>query len=284
MNIFSLASIAIRIAGFEHQAYIKKTPGKGYCVKSPKNPDWSGGCYPTKGEAQKRLQQVEMFKSLKGKKKKASQNRIIEKQQNLISDSEMNNINSDLGNAKNPGDTLKILDKHNLEISKTSMKRWYRPNISYQLKYKDIKHPIRNAEFYVDSSEGSGGGIFSELRKTSVIRPLKANEARDLDILFLSWDLIVKNPGSIILDVSDISKNPDVSPIDLDMYLKTKSNKFIDIPSAISFIVNTGKPGDLIRLNEGKQQKKYDFKSFRNESESLKHGDWFPDPQASFEF
>lgn len=72
MDIFSLASIAIRFAGFEHQAYVKKVPGKGYCVKSKSNPDWSGGCYPTKGEAQKRLQQVEMFKSLKGKKKKKS--------------------------------------------------------------------------------------------------------------------------------------------------------------------------------------------------------------------
>jgi hypothetical protein len=45
---------------------VKKTPGKGYCVKSEKNPDWSGGCAPTKGEAEKRLKQVEFFKH-KGK-------------------------------------------------------------------------------------------------------------------------------------------------------------------------------------------------------------------------
>lgn len=41
---------------------VRKEKGKGYCVKSEKNPDWSGGCYPTKGEAEKRLNQVEYFK------------------------------------------------------------------------------------------------------------------------------------------------------------------------------------------------------------------------------
>jgi hypothetical protein len=54
----------------EKESYIKKEKGKGHCVKSEKNPDWSGGCYPTKGEAKKRLQQVEMFKHMKGKGKK----------------------------------------------------------------------------------------------------------------------------------------------------------------------------------------------------------------------
>ncbi len=50
----------------EQQSYVKKTPGKGYCVKSEKNPDWSGGCYPSKGEAKDRLKQVEKFKHMKG--------------------------------------------------------------------------------------------------------------------------------------------------------------------------------------------------------------------------
>lgn len=48
----------------EQQGIIKKTPGKGYCVKSEKNPDWSGGCYPTKGKAENRLKDVEMFKHM----------------------------------------------------------------------------------------------------------------------------------------------------------------------------------------------------------------------------
>jgi len=43
-------------------AVIRHEKGKGYCVKSPNNPDWNGGCYPSKGEAKKRLQQVEYFK------------------------------------------------------------------------------------------------------------------------------------------------------------------------------------------------------------------------------
>jgi hypothetical protein len=70
---FDLMSIAARVAGIaqdqqsqqEQVGYVKKTKGKGYCVKSEKNPDWSGGCYPTKAEADKRLQTVEMFKHMK---------------------------------------------------------------------------------------------------------------------------------------------------------------------------------------------------------------------------
>lgn len=52
------------VAQSEHQGFIKHVKGKGYCVKSPKNPDWSGGCYPTKAEAEKRLSQVEAFKHM----------------------------------------------------------------------------------------------------------------------------------------------------------------------------------------------------------------------------
>ena len=65
-----LISLAARIAqeqqeedSSEHTSRIVKTPGKGYCVKSEKkDSDWSGGCYPSKGEAKKRLKQVEYFK------------------------------------------------------------------------------------------------------------------------------------------------------------------------------------------------------------------------------
>ena len=42
---------------------VVKKPGKDeWCVKSEKNPDWNGGCYPSKGKAEKRLHQVEYFK------------------------------------------------------------------------------------------------------------------------------------------------------------------------------------------------------------------------------
>jgi hypothetical protein len=49
----------------EQVGYVKHEKGKGYCVKSEKNSDWSGGCYPSEGEAKKRLNQVEMFKHMK---------------------------------------------------------------------------------------------------------------------------------------------------------------------------------------------------------------------------
>jgi hypothetical protein len=67
MNTFSLYAMAMRIAK------IVKTPNKDeYCVRSEQNPDWSGGCYKSKEKAEDRLKTVEMFKHMKGKKKKGS--------------------------------------------------------------------------------------------------------------------------------------------------------------------------------------------------------------------
>lgn len=43
-------------------AVIEKEKGQ-YCVRSPNNPSWSGGCFDSKGEAEKRLNEVEYFKS-----------------------------------------------------------------------------------------------------------------------------------------------------------------------------------------------------------------------------
>lgn len=50
------------VARFKREAVIRKEKGE-YCVRSPNNADWNGGCYPSKGEAEKRLEQVEWFKS-----------------------------------------------------------------------------------------------------------------------------------------------------------------------------------------------------------------------------
>lgn len=52
------------VARFRLEAVIRKEKGQ-YCVKSPDNPNWNGGCYPSKGEAEKRLEQVEWFKHKK---------------------------------------------------------------------------------------------------------------------------------------------------------------------------------------------------------------------------
>lgn len=46
------------------KSYIAKEKNK-YCVKSRNNPDWSGGCYNTKAESEKRLAQVEAIKHAK---------------------------------------------------------------------------------------------------------------------------------------------------------------------------------------------------------------------------
>jgi hypothetical protein len=67
-SAFCFAEMALRVAGIEaaeeRTAYIKKEKGK-WCVKSKHNPDWSGGCYDTKKEAEERLKQVEAAKHAK---------------------------------------------------------------------------------------------------------------------------------------------------------------------------------------------------------------------------
>jgi hypothetical protein len=49
------------ICSNEVTSVIRKEKGE-YCVRSPDNPDWNGGCYPSKEKAEERLRQVEYFK------------------------------------------------------------------------------------------------------------------------------------------------------------------------------------------------------------------------------
>lgn len=74
--------IAARVAAKpqEETGIIKKTPGKGYCVKSEKkDSNWSGGCYPSKAKAEARLKQVEFFKhKKKGKGKSKKKSSVLE--------------------------------------------------------------------------------------------------------------------------------------------------------------------------------------------------------------
>jgi hypothetical protein len=50
-----------RIAQRFIEAVIRKEKGE-YCVRSPNNPDWNGGCYPSEAKAEERLHEVEFFK------------------------------------------------------------------------------------------------------------------------------------------------------------------------------------------------------------------------------
>jgi 8-oxo-dGTP pyrophosphatase MutT (NUDIX family) len=49
----------------EVQALIREEGGK-FCVRSPTNSTWSGGCFDSKGEAKKRLTEIEYFKKKDG--------------------------------------------------------------------------------------------------------------------------------------------------------------------------------------------------------------------------
>ena len=65
------------------QAYISHEKGK-WCVRSENNPDWSGGCYPTRSEAEERLRQVEKFKHMKGNQREGSmKTKISERIENI---------------------------------------------------------------------------------------------------------------------------------------------------------------------------------------------------------
>jgi hypothetical protein len=49
------------ICSNEVTSVIRKEKGE-YCVRSPNNPNWNGGCYHSKEKAEERLRQVEYFK------------------------------------------------------------------------------------------------------------------------------------------------------------------------------------------------------------------------------
>ena len=49
----------------DRKSYISHENGE-YCVRSENNPDWSGGCYKSRAEAEDRLAQVERIKHMKG--------------------------------------------------------------------------------------------------------------------------------------------------------------------------------------------------------------------------
>jgi hypothetical protein len=53
-----------RVARRYLEAVIRKEKGE-YCVRSPKNKSWSGGCFDTKDDAEERLREVEVLKHLK---------------------------------------------------------------------------------------------------------------------------------------------------------------------------------------------------------------------------
>lgn len=51
-----------RVVARYKQAVIRKEKGE-YCVRSPDNSTWNGGCYPSKEKAEERLREVEHFKN-----------------------------------------------------------------------------------------------------------------------------------------------------------------------------------------------------------------------------
>lgn len=59
-----MTTLANRVAERYLQSVIRKEKGE-FCVRSPDNPSWSGGCYKTEEEAKERLKQVEFFKRKK---------------------------------------------------------------------------------------------------------------------------------------------------------------------------------------------------------------------------
>jgi hypothetical protein len=63
----------------EKNSVIRKEKGE-YCVRSPDNPDWSGGCFSEKGKAEKRLHEVEYFETKEARKDKVPGGQADKKQ------------------------------------------------------------------------------------------------------------------------------------------------------------------------------------------------------------
>lgn len=67
-ELTSLVAMLSKFNEIKKEAYIKNVQVDGkdkFEVKSPKNPNWSGGTYNTKEEAKDRLKEVEMLKHMK---------------------------------------------------------------------------------------------------------------------------------------------------------------------------------------------------------------------------
>lgn len=56
------AGLPDEVEGEMEVSGVIRKEGDEWCVRSPDNPNWNGGCYKSKEKAQKRLQQVEFFK------------------------------------------------------------------------------------------------------------------------------------------------------------------------------------------------------------------------------
>ena len=71
-ELTSILNFITKIAEINKEAYIQQTKSKGktkYVVRSEKSPNWHGGTYASRSEAEKRLAEVEMFKHIKKRKK-----------------------------------------------------------------------------------------------------------------------------------------------------------------------------------------------------------------------
>lgn len=70
-ELTSIMNIFCKIADLNKISYIKQIHQDGkikYEVKSSKNKDWSGGIFSTREDAEKRLNEVEMFKHMEKQK------------------------------------------------------------------------------------------------------------------------------------------------------------------------------------------------------------------------
>lgn len=76
MDSDKILHVAFVVSGSVRIAYIEKLGPKKYKVRSENNPKWSGGTYDSRVKAEKRLQQIEMFKSMakSGKSGKPTKN------------------------------------------------------------------------------------------------------------------------------------------------------------------------------------------------------------------
>lgn len=76
-ELTNILNFITKVAEINKEAYIQQTKSKGktkYVVRSEKNPNWHGGTYSSRSEAEKRLAEVEMFKHMKKKRKKTKKN------------------------------------------------------------------------------------------------------------------------------------------------------------------------------------------------------------------
>lgn len=178
-------------------------------------------------------------------------------------------INDQLSSIRIPGEILDELAKHKISITGPLAKSWPRPG-DYSLKYDGYKYPIRGAVLNVNVLDT---GIEARLVTKAYVRPLMADEARQLHLLNFNW--IIEKEG----EQATVTVSP-LNPEGLDGLDKLKFDKVASLDRITKYVRENLLDKDTVTLIDGKNSKTVTAEEFKSLDQTRP---WFPE-QTSFDW